>query len=83
MNRIVVGTLAGIGIAGMATAPGAYAAPLSTETTTRAPAQSPENIVVAEAKKKGGGAGSGGGGMGGGGGGGGDCPGRGGGVNGG
>ena len=28
MNRIVIGALAGIGIAGMATAPGAYAAPV-------------------------------------------------------
>ena len=57
MNRIVIGALAGIGIAGMATAPGAYAAQTSTEVAPRAPAQSPENIVVAEAKKKGGGAG--------------------------
>ena len=49
MNRIVIGTLAGVGIAGMATAPAAYAAQLSTEVTTRAPAQSSEHIVVAEA----------------------------------
>jgi hypothetical protein len=33
----------------MATAPGAYAAQPSTEIATRAPDQSPENIVVAEA----------------------------------
>ena len=35
MNRIVIGTLTGIGIAGMATAPGAYAAAGSFEAETQ------------------------------------------------
>jgi hypothetical protein len=52
MNRIVIGALASIGIAGMATAPGAYAAGQSSgEGASRGPVQSPDNIVVAEVQK--------------------------------
>jgi hypothetical protein len=48
MHRLVIGTLAGIGIAGMATSPAAYATQSSGETTvSRPPPQDPETIVLA------------------------------------